>query len=293
MDKVTALHTAARRYCRVEFSRWSDSYATLVREGKGEIHSAGRSRWDYSEEAYKMFPRYRIAEAILDEIEKITPSSVGSLEELAELLIRAAQNPEKRLQDQLRNPHALAALAAEADDYREHIGKLRALDLDGVEPLPYHRVLSSEESKLIWDRLVNRWDIDGDCWFPLREGDPPPNAIAFHEDLFSVRRGAEMLRDVLTKHSIEHVFQFSECRPPDFDYEIALSIFEPAYIAGSEQYFTSQELVWLVYASHESSITIAGDWLVDYFRGKWPDWSERTYQGPFSTPDLRGTWKTK
>lgn len=287
-----ALHTAARKYCQEEFSRWSDSYAALEREKRGKIHSTGRSGWDYSEEAYKMFPRYRIAEAILDEIEKIIPSSVGSLEQLAELLIRAAQDPEKQLATQLRNPHALAALTAEANDYREYIGKLRTLDLNGVEPLPYHRVLNPEESKLLWERLARRWDLGGDFWFPLRQGDPPPNAIAFHEELFSVRHGAEMLREGLIKHAIDHVFQLYACRPPSYDYELELSIFEPACTNGDEQYFTSKDVDWLLYTSHESSITIAGDWLADYFKEKWPDWSERTYQGPFSTSDLRGTWET-
>ena len=62
------------------------------------------------------------------------------------------------------------------------------------------------------------------------------------------------------------------------------------YGLGGEQYSTSELTDWVVYASHESSITIAGDWLIRILKENWPEWLQRTYQGPYSTGDLRGTW---
>ena len=53
------------------------------------------------------------------------------------------------------------------------------------------------------------------------------------------------------------------------------------YGGSGEQYSTSEPSDWLVYASHESSITIAGDWLTAIFKEKWPEWMQHTYQGPF------------
>ena len=58
-----------------------------------------------------------------------------------------------------------------------------------------------------------------------------------------------------------------------------------------EVYSTSQAFDWLVYAHHESAIGISGEWLEDAFRQQWPDWSDRVYEGPYSTTDLRGTWE--
>lgn len=112
--------------------------------------------------------------------------------------------------------------------------------------------------------------------------------MAFHEELFRSRGGVGLLRESLARRGVSTVVQLHEFGPPD--YEIGVSIFEPRCEGGNEQYSTSESLDWLVYASHESSITIAGGWLADLFRSRWLDWPEKTYRGPFSTPDLRGTW---
>jgi hypothetical protein len=77
------------------------------------------------------------------------------------------------------------------------------------------------------------------------------------------------------------------------DYEIELEILEPGYRDGGVRYSTSAQADWVVYASHESSITVCGDWLIRVLREEWPGCDGRTYRGPFSTEDLRGTWDTK
>jgi hypothetical protein len=46
------------------------------------------------------------------------------------------------------------------------------------------------------------------------------------------------------------------------EYEVELRICEPGYRDGGEQYSTSEHADWIVYASHESSITIGGEWLI-------------------------------
>ena len=294
MDQVTALHTAARRYCQSAFSKWMDRYRALEATGMVEDHYADRSGWQYSEEAYNTFPRYRIAQAIQVEVERTIPSSVESLEQMRELLFQVTQPPEKKLKAALNNPLASNALAAEAHDFRAYIRALMDTDLRDIEPLPYRRVLSTLESERLWELLRTRWGVgDEHYWFPLRKGDAPSNVVAFHEDLFSLRRGAELLKQALREGGIERAFQLHEFAPPDPDYEIEISILEPSYARSGEQYSTSDSADWVAYASHESSITIAGDWLVEFFAKRWPDWRARTYQGPYSTTDLRGTWKVK
>src|ERR1017187_682000 len=53
--------------------------------------------------------------------------------------------------------------------------------------------------------------------------------------------------------------------------------------------YSIRGIAWVVYASHESSITVCGDWLIQFFRKEWPGCEELSYRGPFSTEDLRGT----
>jgi hypothetical protein len=102
--------------------------------------------------------------------------------------------------------------------------------------------------------------------------------------------GLRILREALKARGIERIVQLHEFDLKDEpDYEVELSIFEPAYGGGGEQYSTSEPADWLVYASHESSVTICGDWLARIFAEKWPDWNNHTYKGPYSTADLRGT----
>jgi hypothetical protein len=36
---------------------------------------------------------------------------------------------------------------------------------------------------------------------------------------------------------------------------------------------------WLIYASHESSITVAGDWLLEAVKAEWPEWEQHLYTG--------------
>jgi hypothetical protein len=291
MDEITALHTAARSYCQKEFSEWMGRYSSLMAAGKVQVPRQGSIGWDYTEEAYQLFPRYRIAQAIQVEVERIIPSDAKSVEDLRAFLLKSAQSAQDKLSAELKNLFAKTAIAKEADEYRKFLRGLTKEDLDAVQALPYRRVLIEQESERIWAGLKDRWDIGGNYWFPLRECDPPSDVMPFHEECFHERHGLELLRKVLAERGIIRVFQLHEFGSPD--YEVELSIFEPRYAGGGEQYSTSKSLDWLVYASHESSITIAGDWLSAFFRGQWPDWKERTYQGPYSTADLRGTWEAK
>jgi hypothetical protein len=146
--------------------------------------------------------------------------------------------------------------------------------LASVDPLPHRRTLDEDERRKLWDGLGQHWDLDqvANCI----------NMLVFHDDLFKERHGVKILRDALARRGISKVLQFNEvCH----DVEIDVSIFEPC---GTEVYSTSHEFDWLVYASHESSIAIGGEWLMETFEKQWPDWRDRTYRGPYSTPDLRG-----
>jgi hypothetical protein len=97
-----------------------------------------------------------------------------------------------------------------------------------------------------------------------------------------------VLRELLTRRRINRIWEMREHSGDE--YELELALFRPHY-NGAEGYWTSAESDWLVYASHESSITLAGEWLVAGFRDVVPDCDRYQYGGPFSTPDLRGTWE--
>lgn len=166
---------------------------------------------------------------------------------------------------------------------------LTPTDLVNAEPLPYRRVLRKEDSERLWNGLRKAWSIGGGYWFPLKEGTPPHNILAFHTDYFQ-SNGQRTLRDALERRGVSKVFRLHEFANPE--YKVELRIFEPGYGDVGEQYSTSEHADWIVYASHESSMTI-GEWLIDVLCGLHPECIGLTYQGPFSTPVLRGTWETR
>jgi hypothetical protein len=291
MDHRTALHTAARRYCEDRYSDWAQTYNELEARKKVQIENKFKPGWDYSEEAYGVFPRYRIDRAIRIEVERLVPESSNSLEELRSLLIGACDIAEGRLRTELKNEIARKALREESEDYKTYIRILSEGDLLSVAPLPFRRVLADKECKELWSQLKMTWDIGEGYWFPLREGQTPPNVLAFHVDYFKAINGLALIHEALSRRGISRVFELHEFGPDEPDYEIELSIFAPAYRWGGEQYCTAAGVDWVVYASHESSITIGGDWLLQKLKEKWPECTERTYGGPYSTSDLRGTWK--
>ena len=82
----------------------------------------------------------------------------------------------------------------------------------------------------------------------------PPNILALHTDYFQSINGQGILREALERHAVSTVFLLHEFGDPEN--EIELGIFELGYRDGVDQYSTSQQTDWFVYASQESSITV-------------------------------------
>jgi hypothetical protein len=292
MDNTTALHTAARRYCQQRFSDWSQIYKELQDREKTQVADMFKPGWRYSDEACRTFPRYRLVAAIQMEVERLTPDCEANLEQLRARLVCAGDVAEMRLQDELTNSLEREAIHEEAADFRAYISFLDAGDLNGIEPLAFRRVINDVESRRLWSQLKQVWGIRDGHWYPLKEGPAPSNVIAFHEAYFEKVIGAELLREALQAHGIRKVFQLHEFGPSEPEYEIDVSIFAPTYGSGGEQYSTSRLSDWVVYASHESSVTIGGEWLTRIIEENLPHCRQHTYRGPYSTEDLRGTWDT-
>jgi hypothetical protein len=277
MDLTAALHTAARRFCANQHFQWSQEYMPLVESGQDRVGK------DYSQAAYRLFPRYRLDEAIEVEVERITGQQFHSLEEARVQLLDAGRSALSSLFGEFQEPEARAALTNEFKAFESYISSVGPLQLAQVEPLPYRRVLAESERQQLRETLHAVWGAKG-YWFPLQKCDPQTNVIAFHQELWEHRDGTSLLLRAIQDRCIERCFLLLE---GPVDYEIAVSLMDPIY-RGDESFLTS-DFRWLVYRSHESSIAVAG-WLADLFRTQWRDWEDVAYGGPFHTADLRGSW---
>ena len=224
---------------------------------------------------------------MLRAVESLTPESANSADLLVEAMANVVQNAESNLTAAPQNPIAASAIAEERAKFITYIRSLTAEQINAAKPLPLRRTLIQEESDRIWAQLKAKWGVDGDYWYPLKSKELPSGILAFHTDYFDDNKEA-LLRELLTRRGIRRIWELRE--HGDDEYELELALFQPHY-NGAEGYWTSSGADWLVYASHESSITLAGDWLVAGFKDMVRDCDRYQYDGPFSTADLRGTWK--
>jgi len=222
-----------------------------------------------------VFPRYNVLKAIRVEIERIDPNELDDLADTRELLLLAGAAAED---DFTRKPIGeidANAMANERHRFSDFIHGLSEFDLHSVSPLPYQRVLSESESDALWNRLRNRWQIASGYWFPLA-GCTLPDVVAFQDRPFNDFSSTYCINDLLTSRGISRVWELREYGP---EYDLDVSLFDPHY-NGAEGYWSSGDLDWIVYSSHESSITVGG-WLLVEIKARWPEWNQRIWDSPF------------
>jgi len=143
-----------------------------------------------------------------------------------------------------------------------------------VRPISYRRTLSSQESKMLWSELKKKWSIDN-YWYPLTNN-KLNDTEAFMDDYFDSEVGVNHLIKILKKQNVQRVFELREGSVFP-EYEIDLENFNPAYNINGEGFWFSSDLDWVIYVSHENSITIAGTWLLAEIKKVWLNWEERIW----------------
>lgn len=269
MDLVKSLHTAIRRYCLDNSFYWSKRYSELLSTERS------RAEYSYSNEALYTFPRYNVLNAVLFEIERFRPEEFKSLEDAKGAFKIVASEAQSIFTKPPNEEIAEKAMLEEREKLCKYIDGQNEQDLSSVEPLFYRRTLSDEESKSVRKKLTSRWELPENYWYPLTI-EKPENVEAFQDAYFEKEIGAEKLQKILSEHKVEKIY---EIREDGLDYEFELSVFEP-YYNGAEGFWCDTNYDWIIYASHESSITIGG-WLLNEVKTTWINWEERIWTTPF------------
>jgi hypothetical protein len=256
------VHTAARRYCLERYALWVERYADLVRHGRDREPDGYHS----TAEALATFPRYNVLSAIRVELERIDPAGLRDFEAARERVARAG---EAANDDFTRKPIGVIdrqAMREERAAFCSYVCGLSPADLGAVEPLPFRRVLAADESEAVRARLRERWQIPAGYWYPLADC-TLPDVAAFDATALSDGAPHDRLQDILERRGVKGVWELREYGP---EYELEVSLFDPHY-TGAEGYWSSGALDWIVYASHESSVTVGG-WLLGEVQALWPAW---------------------
>jgi hypothetical protein len=247
---------------------WSEKYSQLNTGGIGR--SAG-----YTDKQLATFPRYNVLSAILFAVERYRPEDFKTLDEAKRFFCLVANDAESIFTKPPNGEIEQKVMSEERGKLCEFINQLNEEDLKSAEPLFYRRVLSDEESKAVRDKLQSVWQIPEHYWYPLLL-QKPENVEAFQDNYFEKEVGAEKLQEILCNRGIEKVW---EIREDGLDYELELSVFEP-YYNGAEGFWCDAKFDWIVYASHESSITVGG-WLLAEIKDIWANWEKRIWTTPF------------
>ena len=265
---IEQLHTAIRHYCIENHQFWWSKYFEL-----SSLNNI-RDEFDYTNEAYSVFPRYNILNAILTEIEKTQPADFSNLEEAKEYFCLVADQAENIFTKPPNNEIAIRVMNEERQKLSVFITQLNTADLERIEPLFYRRVLSENENQILRGKLKSVWNVD-DYWFPLTDWSPQ-NTEAFQNKYFEEELGYEKTRQILRNSGVQRIW---ELREGEINYEIDVNAVE-FYYSGEEKFWFDKTFDWLIYVSHESSITFAGAVLPE-IKKNWTNWQRRLWDSPF------------
>lgn len=264
MNEIQALHAAARRYCKNHIHYWHGQYAAMGSRPN-------------EESALATYPRYNVLGAILQQVEQFVPEDFKTLAEARERLAVVGHTAESPF-TMFRSNIAVDAMQDERHKFTQYVRHVSSADLLLIEPLPYRRAVVGEECQALAAKLKDRWGADvHDYWHPLIAESVPAGILVFHAALFERHITDQVLRDILIAHGITRLWEIREGgsafeldTPTEFCY------------TGDEGYWTSGDMDWLIYASHESSITFAGDWLISELKRVWPDCEQNPYTDPYT-----------
>ncbi|NQX66669.1 hypothetical protein HQN90_11075 [Paenibacillus alba] len=133
-------------------------------------------------------------------------------------------------------------------------------------------------------KMENTWDTNLlHYWYPLSKC-KRSDIIAFDADYIEDNRSKlDCIIMLLKEHGVDEIYEFFES---GYDYKVQISELHPFYgyfnaSTGGEGFWCSEKMDWIIYASHERTITIGGEWLIKELKLLWGDWKNHI------------TWDTK
>jgi len=262
MDEKIALHMAARRYCMEHIAHGDEWYKTDLRT----LPPAGKDAID----------RSILHSYLLPEIERVVPADFATLDELRTFLISCSRTTEVPPPTQGRYPDQERTMDNERERFRSYVTSLSPHDLHLVQPLPYRRLLTEREADRLWWRLERRWGPRRDgFWYPLDGVTPPPQTVAFNDEWFALYVPPVLLRQILARRGVKRIWQLTTW---GHQYEMDLALLFSSY-RQTEGYWMADKWEWVLHQSHEQSLTVAGDRLLNPIKKAWPQWNEHLYTG--------------
>lgn len=142
----------------------------------------------------------------------------------------------------------------------QFVNGLDIAELNDVSLIPFERRLTSEESKTLESSLNDKFDFgawkdENYYWEPLSKTKTKKPFVYFENDLFKTKE-IQIIIDILKSISGDRIFLLAD---EYINYEIETFSFDIDWI---ESAYCDFETDWLIYISHEGTITFAGEELI-------------------------------
>lgn len=144
---------------------------------------------------------------------------------------------------------ALYYIRSAENRFREYLGTLSPEQ--PAPAYPYCRVIRGEETERIANHFFEVWNYDVNYWYPL-------NGTYDEDKLFIARQWVEPhLKELhrLLGLPQQHIYEYGEAR---FFHPHCAEVDHLEDYSGSEQAYCPKDFSWIIYYSHENTITFAG-----------------------------------
>ena len=133
---------------------------------------------------------------------------------------------------------------------------------------------SNQKAKGLEKKLKSTWDINKHYWYPLYDC-KREDVIAFNADY--IEDMEDKVSDIVNS-LLGHNNQIFEMHEDRTLWIIETTSLDPSYDGRyGERFWFNEDLDWIIYASHEGSITFGGRELISSLKGKWVDWNSNLF----------------
>ncbi|HRO75894.1 MAG TPA: hypothetical protein PLP27_07090 [Crocinitomicaceae bacterium] len=145
-------------------------------------------------------------------------------------------------------------------DFIQFVNNLNVNELLEISPISFERRLNEEESKRLEKSLKDTFDFgswkdENYYWEPLSKTQNRISLVYFEDDLFKSEE-IQKIVDIIKSISGDRILLLTD---ENLNYEVETSSFDIDWI---ESAYCNFETDWLIYISHEGTITFAGETLI-------------------------------
>jgi hypothetical protein len=158
-------------------------------------------------------------------------------------------------------------MTEERAKFVEFINSRTTENISQVESMPYRHRLTDTEMVLVRKRLADIWNYDENYWNPLDDKCSKETVFVMEDNL--TEDDNRKIVEFIVANSSKRLFEITEDR---IDYEIEHDSFN---LDLYETIVTDNTLNWVVYGSHEDTLTFGGTELVGFIKALFSDRQEK------------------